>query len=69
MSYKKNYAILRTQKIKTWRHLAEVEMHNNRLIPAGTVSGAVPPIERLPGPTDLTERVRATLKRHDAKEG
>ncbi|MGB3752450.1 MAG: plasmid recombination protein [Parerythrobacter sp.] len=62
MAEGKHYAILRTEKIKTWKHLAEVGKHNNRLIPANTVPGAMPPTELVPGPDDLTERVRARHK-------
>ena len=63
MAEGKHYAILRTEKIKTWEHLAEVGKHNNRLIPANTVPGAMPPTELVPGPDDLTERVRARHKK------
>jgi hypothetical protein len=63
MAEGKHYAILRTEKIKTWKHLAAVGKHNNRLIPANTVPGAMPPTELVPGPDDLTERVRARHKK------
>ena len=62
MAERINKAILRTGKIKSWKHLAKVGKHNYRLIPTSTVPGAMPPTDLVPGPTDLTQRVRAKHK-------
>ena len=67
MTEKKHYAILRIEKIKSFEHLRRVGLHNTRAIPARTVSGTNPPIERLPlsGPFDV--RAKALLTKLDAK--
>lgn len=67
MTEKKHYAILRIEKIRSFEHLRRVGLHNTRAIPARTVSGTNPPIERLPlnGPFDV--RAKALLTKLDAK--
>lgn len=43
MADKTPYAIMRIAKIKSFGKLSEIERHNTRQIPAGTVEGAHPP--------------------------
>ncbi|CAO1653075.1 plasmid recombination protein [Parasphingorhabdus sp. NYA22] len=67
MTIKKHYAILRVEKIKTFADLRAVGQHNTRAIPAATVPGAAPPVERLrlTGPFD--QRAKSLLKKLEVK--
>ena len=67
MTIKKHYAILRVEKIKTFADLRAVGQHNTRAIPAATVSGAAPPVERLrlTGPFD--QRAKSIFKKLNVK--
>ena len=67
MTIKKHYAILRVEKIKTFADLRAVGQHNTRAIPAATVPGAAPPVERLrlTGPFD--QRAKSLFKKLEVK--
>jgi len=67
MTIKKHYAILRVEKIKSFADLRAVGKHNTRAIPAATVTGAAPPVERLrlTGPFD--QRAKSLLKKLEVK--
>lgn len=67
MTIKKHYAILRVEKIKTFADLRAVGQHNTRAIPAATVPGAAPPVERLKLTGPFDQRAKSLLKKLEVK--